>query len=147
MRPTSDSGRGAGRQHSVTALGMLSRIGLTSDEVLVRLRPLVPETVRVKPAPRWLRAFMNPRVSAITLPWAVYLRAEVMALPEAVLGRLMLHELVHARQWKELGTLRFTVRYLREYLAGRRRGLGHWGSYLAISLEQEAARAESILES
>ena len=127
-------------------MGMLARTGLANDEVLVRLRPLVPETVRVRPAPRWLRAFMSQRVSAITLPWAVYLRADAMALPESVLGRLMLHELVHARQWKELGTLRFTVRYVREYLVGRRQGLGHWGSYRAISLEQEAARAESILE-
>lgn len=127
-------------------MGLLARSGLGGDEMLVRLRPLEPETVAVRPAPRWLRAFMNRRVSAITLPWAVYLRAEVMGMPESALGRLMVHELVHARQWKELGFFRFTFRYLREYLVGRRRGLGHWGSYRAISFEQEASRAESILD-
>jgi hypothetical protein len=51
---------------------------------------------------------------------------------------LIAHELVHVRQWRELGATRFLVRYLRAYARGRWRGLGHQGAYEAIPLEAEA---------
>jgi len=51
---------------------------------------------------------------------------------------LIAHELVHVRQWRELGTVRFLTRYLRAYARGRRRGLGHRDAYEAIPLEAEA---------
>ncbi|HUF83653.1 MAG TPA: hypothetical protein VMQ81_03570 [Acidimicrobiia bacterium] len=48
------------------------------------------------------------------------------------------HELVHVRQWRELGLVRFLWRYLGAYFRGRLRGLGHGDAYAAIPLEQEA---------
>jgi hypothetical protein len=48
------------------------------------------------------------------------------------------HELVHVRQWRELGAARFLVRYLGAYARGRWRGLGHQDAYEAIPLEAEA---------
>ncbi|HMG26290.1 MAG TPA: hypothetical protein VKH36_05690 [Acidimicrobiia bacterium] len=51
---------------------------------------------------------------------------------------LIAHELVHVRQWRELGAARFLARYLGAYARGRRRGLGHQGAYEAIPLEAEA---------
>jgi len=51
---------------------------------------------------------------------------------------LIAHELVHVRQWRELGAVRFLVRYLGAYAGGRRRGLGHQAAYEAIPLEAEA---------
>jgi Domain of unknown function (DUF4157) len=51
---------------------------------------------------------------------------------------LIAHELVHVRQWRELGTARFLVRYLGAYARGRWRGLGHKAAYEAIPLEAEA---------
>ena len=51
---------------------------------------------------------------------------------------LIAHELVHARQWRELGATRFLVRYVSAYLRGRWRRLGHHGAYEAIPLEVEA---------
>jgi Domain of unknown function (DUF4157) len=54
--------------------------------------------------------------------------------------RLLAHELVHVRQWRELGVLRFLWRYLGAYLRGRVRGLRHRAAYAAIPLEQEARR-------
>jgi Domain of unknown function (DUF4157) len=48
------------------------------------------------------------------------------------------HELVHVRQWRELGAARFLVRYLGAYARGRWRGLGHRAAYEAIPLEAEA---------
>jgi hypothetical protein len=51
---------------------------------------------------------------------------------------LIAHELVHVRQWRELGAVRFLVRYLGAYARGRWRGLGHRAAYEAIPLEAEA---------
>jgi hypothetical protein len=39
-----------------------------------------------------------------------------------VLARLLLHELVHVRQWRDAGPVRFLARYLGDYLRGRLRG-------------------------
>jgi hypothetical protein len=55
---------------------------------------------------------------------------------------LIAHELVHVRQWRELGATRFLVRYFGAYSRGRWRRLGHRAAYEAIPLEIEA-RAES----
>ncbi len=51
---------------------------------------------------------------------------------------LIAHELVHVRQWRQLGAARFLVRYLGAYARGRSRGLGHQAAYEAIPLEAEA---------
>jgi len=51
---------------------------------------------------------------------------------------LIAHELVHVRQWSDLGAVRFLVRYLGAYARGRWRGLGHTAAYEAIPLEAEA---------
>ncbi len=51
---------------------------------------------------------------------------------------LVAHELVHVRQWRELGAMPFLVRYLGAYARGRWRGLGHRAAYEAIPLEAEA---------
>jgi Domain of unknown function (DUF4157) len=51
---------------------------------------------------------------------------------------LIAHELVHVRQWRELGAARFLVRYLGAYARGRWRGLGHRAAYEAIPFEAEA---------
>ena len=51
---------------------------------------------------------------------------------------LIAHELVHVRQWRELGAARFLVQYLGAYARGRWRGLGHRAAYEAIPLEVEA---------
>ena len=51
---------------------------------------------------------------------------------------LIAHELVHVRQWRELGALRFLVRYLGAYMRSRSGGLSHQAAYEAIPLEVEA---------
>ena len=55
---------------------------------------------------------------------------------------LLAHELVHVRQWRELGPPRFLWRYLSAYVKGRLGGMNHRDAYLAIPLEVEA-RAEA----
>jgi hypothetical protein len=51
---------------------------------------------------------------------------------------LLAHELVHVRQWHELGTVRFLVRYLGGYLRALARHRRHFRAYRAIPLEVEA---------
>ena len=53
--------------------------------------------------------------------------------------RLLAHELVHVRQWRELGVVGFLVRYVGSYLRWRVRGYGHWAAYRRIPLEVEAS--------
>lgn len=52
---------------------------------------------------------------------------------------LLNHELVHVRQWRQLGVVRFLWRYLVPYFTGRFRGLGHWAAYEQVPLEIEAS--------
>lgn len=51
---------------------------------------------------------------------------------------LLRHELVHVRQWRDLGILGFLLRYVGWYLRWRIRGYGHDGAYRRIPLEVEA---------
>ena len=52
--------------------------------------------------------------------------------------QLMRHELVHVRQWRELGVVRFLGQYLGAYFRGRWNGQSHWDAYRRIPLEVEA---------
>jgi hypothetical protein len=72
-------------------------------------------------------------VAAMTLRRIILMRRDHVG-DEALLA----HELVHVRQWGELGVPRFLWRYLSAYARGRLRGLGHWDAYQAIPLEVEA---------
>jgi hypothetical protein len=94
--------------------------------------PVVPpadvDRARILDVP-WL----TPGVAAMTLGKFILLRAD-----HAGDTALLAHELVHVRQWRELGAVRFLWRYLGAYLRGRAAGLGHQRAYEAIPLEVEA---------
>jgi hypothetical protein len=51
---------------------------------------------------------------------------------------LLRHELVHVRQWRELGFFGFLRIYLLSYGYWRLKGYGHWAAYRRIPLEVEA---------
>jgi Domain of unknown function (DUF4157) len=80
---------------------------------------------------------LTPGVDAMTLDRWIFVRRG-----HEQDERLLTHELVHVRQWRERGVVRFLREYLGAYLAGHRRGLSHREAYLAIPLEQEARAAE-----
>ena len=61
------------------------------------------------------------------------------------LAVLAIHELVHARQWCDLGVLGFLRRYGSDYVSGRRQGLSHRDAYLEIGLEVEAREVQARL--
>ncbi len=113
---------------------------------------------------RWVRRLEGPELVAYdVLPRALAKRVRVVEVPLLPNGAdgmtvgpiiflrddrstegdraLLAHELVHVRQFAEQGAPRFLLSYVRDYLRGRRRGLGHRQAYLDIEAEQEA-RAE-----
>ena len=77
--------------------------------------------------------FLTPGVAAMTLGRLILLRRD-----HAGDDALVAHELVHVRQWRELGATRFLWRYLGAYARGRFAGLSHQRAYEAIPLEVEA---------
>ena len=52
--------------------------------------------------------------------------------------KLLAHELVHVRQWHELGVVRFLAKYLASYSREMIRHRNHARAYRAIRLEVEA---------
>jgi hypothetical protein len=125
------------------AVDLLGR--LDSPALRVRLLPIYPESVIVSPVPSWLRSLWPGWVGAMTMPWGIYVRPDVLDADPQSLSRLVCHELVHVRQWKTLGVFGFLRRYLSDYVGGRLRGLSHRAAYEAIRLEVEATRAAADL--
>lgn len=81
----------------------------------------------------WVGGPVPPGAAAITIGPIVSVRRSA-----AGSDRLLRHEAVHVRQWREHGVGRFLVRYLRGYVRGRLRGYGHWAAYRRIPFEVEA---------
>ena len=119
----------------VTALG-----GLDVNEVAIRCGVTDIDAVPIRRAPRWMVRAWRGDVAAMTLPFGIFVRPESLAGDRSALANMIQHELVHVRQWKELGIVKFLWRYLTDYWQGRRRGLGHDEAYRQISFEQEARR-------
>ncbi len=117
------------------------------DIVLVRqlIAPVQPEDVEVKPAPAVLRRIWGKGIQAMTLIGTVYVDPVILAGPHEANAPLIMHELVHVRQWRSLGVARFLARYVWQYLRGRFAGLGHRDAYLGIGLESEAREATARL--
>lgn len=88
----------------------------------------------------WARILVPPGSTAWTLGRRVLMRDSAWGNDRS--DQLVAHELVHVAQWRDAGVLRFLRDYLSAYLAGRRRGLGHWGAYREIPAEVEAYALE-----
>jgi hypothetical protein len=89
--------------------------------------------------PWWLRPFLFRNVVAITIGRRVWLSPSI---DERSLLPLLRHELVHVRQFAQLGFFSFLRSYLAEYVRLRRSGLSSTAAYAAISFEREALAAE-----
>ena len=79
-------------------------------------------------------------VSAMTVMHRVYLDPRLFDADPEWLARLLLHELVHVRQWRDAGPGHFLVRYVGDYLRARFAGRSHEESYRGIRYEVEARR-------
>ena len=125
---------------------LLAASGLDSFRLRLLIHPVEPESVEVRPAPALLRRVWGKGIKAMTIRNRVYVEPGLLDTPSPRGGLLLVHELVHVRQWTDLGVLGFLRRYLTDYLSGRFKGLGHRKAYLAIGLEQEARRLAAMFE-
>ncbi len=101
-------------------------------------------------APAWFRLFWPKGIVAVCMAWAVYVQPEIMdryVRRDRVdsIGTLIAHELVHLEQWRRLGPIRHSIRYLGDYFVGRLRRLRHWEAYRAIGLEREARYVAAVI--
>ena len=74
-----------------------------------------------------------PQADAITLGRWVIVRKKA-----ADSKSLLAHELVHVRQFIEMGPVKFLAKYLGSYFRSRLNGYGHMAAYRRIPLEVEA---------
>ncbi len=84
---------------------------------------------------------LPPGSSGMTVGSVVFLRTD----HDRSGGReLIAHELVHVRQYAELGLVGFLLRYLLDYLRQLTRLRHHRRAYLAIPAEAEARREAAV---
>ena len=87
---------------------------------------------------RLVRVPILPRAAdGLTFGRWVFLRGDRI---DRQASTLIAHELVHVRQFAELGVVGFVGRYLAEYIAGLFRHRSHRAAYENISFEVEARR-------
>jgi hypothetical protein len=125
---------------------LLASTDIDSFRLRLLIHPVQPESVDVRAAPALLRRVWGKGIRAMTIRSRIYLEPALMEHPSAGRGLLLVHELVHARQWHDLGVLGFMRRYLSDYLRGRFSGQDHRQAYLGIGLEQEARRLAALFE-
>lgn len=109
-----------------------------SSDYLVRIHPITPESVTVVSAPRLMRKLWAKGTGAMTIGKRIFVDPAVLERGGRELTLLLLHEMVHSRQWQERGSLRFLTSYVRQYLVARITGATHREAYLAIEAEVEA---------
>lgn len=117
---------------------LLRDAGLDTDALRVRLTPVNPDQVNVWPASPLMRRLWRTGIEGVTIWRFVFVAPELMRGDRQRLARLVIHELVHVRQFGETGYLRFMSRYLLEYCRGRLRGKSPRQAYRDISAEVEA---------
>jgi hypothetical protein len=122
----------------VNAGRVLRESDVDTDKLRPLIHPIQPEQVWLRAASPLMMRIWGPGIQALTVRSWIFVDPRVLNGDRAKLGILIIHELVHVRQWSDLGLLGFLRRYLGDYLRGRRAGMTHRDSYLAIDLEVEA---------
>jgi hypothetical protein len=130
----------------VNAALLLASGGLDSTRLRLIIHPVTPESVQVRPAPRVMMRLWGKGITAMTLPNGIYLDPALLGATSPTRSLLLVHELVHARQWREFGAFGFARRYLWDYLQGRFQGKRHRQAYLGIRFEVEARRLAALFE-
>lgn len=122
----------------ISAGEVLLRAGVDLDALSKDLPHVDPSRVPVWAAAGWFRLFWASWVTAVAMPWGIYLHPKRFAEDPTDLGPLMVHELAHIDQWRRLGVVRWVRAYLGGYRRSRRAGSSRRDAYLSIPLEVEA---------
>ncbi len=122
---------------------VLTEAGVDTEQLRVLIHPIQPEQVWLRSATAVMMRFWGAGIQAMTVRRWIFVDPRLLNGDTAKLSLLIIHELVHVRQWSDLGVLGFLSRYLGSYLRGRRNGLNHRDSYRAIDLEVEAREIQA----
>lgn len=117
---------------------LLREVGYDGEALRLHLAPVDPDEVNVWPASSLLTKVWRRGISGVTYGRFVMVSPEMMRGDRERLARLVIHELVHVRQFKVSGYLPFMIRYLSQYIAGRFDGKTARQAYLDIAAETEA---------
>ena len=123
---------------------LLRETGYDTDALRLRIAPVNPDTISVWPASPVFRLFWRRGIEGVTYWKYVFVDAEVLRGDRERLARLVIHELVHVRQYLAMGYVPFVVSYVKEYLSGRLGGLSGYEAYRAISFEREARELTAL---
>lgn len=121
-----------------SAAEALAAAEVDQDRVAAALPRTDPSRVPVWAGARLFRLFWAKGITAVAMPWGIYVHPVRLEEGAASLGPLIVHELAHIEQWRRLGPLGWARAYLGDYWRGRRAGLGHHPAYREIGLEVEA---------
>ncbi len=105
-------------------------------ELIEAIHPLDLASVTVHEAPNVMRQLWGAKTGAMALGSRVFVDPAILRAGGRRLSELMVHELVHSRQWLDGPT--FLVTYLGQYLLARLRGANHHVAYYSIGAEIEA---------
>jgi hypothetical protein len=111
----------------VVVVRRLTPTELDAYDVLPRV---LANRVRIQRMP-----FLAPGANGMTIGRFVFLRNDGLFDGSR---KIIAHELVHVRQYYELGFVRFLAQYLRDYARALWRLKRHRAAYLAIPFEQRA---------
>lgn len=124
----------------MNAVQILQATGHDIARMRAQFHPVDLDRVQVLPIPGLLMKVWPDDVGAITLGNRIFMRPSRLFGDPQGIRLLIVHELVHVRQWREYGRLGFIRRYVGEYLRGRTQGLGHSKAYARNRLELEATQ-------
>lgn len=128
---------------SAPAADILRATGIDPGSLADVMPRVDSEEVKVRVASPLFRRFWVKGIAAVALPNGIFVQPAVMerfrsgAQPGRS-GKLIVHELMHIEQWRRNGAIRHLAQYLGDYIRNRWNGFGHWESYRAIRIEQEA---------
>lgn len=117
---------------------LLRKTGYDTEALRVRIAPVDPDEINVWPASRFFRRLWRHGIRGVTHGRLVFVDPELMRGDPDRLARLVVHELIHVRQFAAAGYVRFVTSYLKEYWEGRLGGKSPHDAYRDISLEREA---------
>lgn len=117
---------------------LLQETGYDTDALRVRIAPVNPEKINLWPASRLFRRFWRHGIKAVTQGKVIFVDPDLLKGDEERLARLVVHELIHVRQYVAAGYLRFVTSYLKDYWKGRMGGKSPYDAYRDVAHEQEA---------
>ncbi len=110
-------------------------------ELLERIHPVDPEQATIHAAPLSMRRIWTKGTGAMTIGSRIFVRPDLLQGPVGPkLQDLVVHELVHVRQWRDDSPFAFLTGYVRQYLIARLWGARHHVAYMSIEAEVEARR-------